>query len=203
VATELAVLQTVSEHLSAHGLPFMLTGSFALAYYATPCMTRDLDLVVALEARDVEPLVSDFEADFYIDADAVREAVRSQHLLNLMHLESGIEVDMIVRKASEYRQVEVARRKPVSLAGVDTWIVSREDLVLSKLAGARDSSSEMQLRDVRLLVGEPLDTNYLAGLGDQPRRRGAAREGNGVTDTSPQIQVMVAERHREMSAAER
>jgi hypothetical protein len=161
VATELDVLRIVSERLSSHGLPFMLTGSFALAYYATPRMTRDLDLVVALEARDVEPFVSAFDVDFYVDADAVREAVQSQHLFNLMHLDSGIKVDMIVRKATEYRRVEFARRRPVSLAGVDTWIASPEDLVLSKLVWARDSSSELQLRDVRLLLGEPLDTDYL------------------------------------------
>jgi hypothetical protein len=35
---------------------YMLTGSFALAYYATPRMTRDLDIVVQLREVDVEPL---------------------------------------------------------------------------------------------------------------------------------------------------
>jgi p-hydroxybenzoate 3-monooxygenase len=39
-------------------MPFMLTGSFALAYYATPRMTRDLDIVVALSERDVNTLVT-------------------------------------------------------------------------------------------------------------------------------------------------
>jgi hypothetical protein len=161
VATELDVLRIVSDRLSMQGLQFMLTGSFALAFYATPRMTRDLDLVVALENRDVGPLVSVFSPDFYIDADLAREAVRSQRLFNLMHLESGIKVDMIVRKASEYRQVEFARRKSASVAGVYTWIVSREDLVLSKLVWARDGGSELQLRDVRSLLGEPLDVDYL------------------------------------------
>jgi hypothetical protein len=53
MTTELEVLGLVSDRLSAHGLPFMLTGSFALAYYATPRMTRDLDIVVALDEKDV------------------------------------------------------------------------------------------------------------------------------------------------------
>ena len=72
---ELEVLGLVSDRLSAHGLPFMLTGSFALAYYATPRMTRDLDIVVALNENDVDALVAAFESDFYIDADAARTAV--------------------------------------------------------------------------------------------------------------------------------
>jgi len=58
MTTELDVLGLVSDRLSAHGLPFMLTGSFALAYYATPRMTRDLDIVVALNERDVDALAN-------------------------------------------------------------------------------------------------------------------------------------------------
>ena len=161
MATELDVLRIVSDRLSGRGLPFMLTGSFALAYYATPRMTRDLDLVVALEDQDVDPLVSAFASDFYIDPDAVHEAVASRRLFNLMHLSSGIKVDMIVRKSSEYRQVEFARRQSVMLGGVSTWIVSREDLVLSKLVWAKEGDSELQRRDVRLLLGEGLDIAYV------------------------------------------
>ncbi len=43
---ELEVLKIVSERLEAAQLPFMLTGSFAMAYYGKPRMTRDLDIVV-------------------------------------------------------------------------------------------------------------------------------------------------------------
>ena len=161
MTTELDVLKIVSERLTARGLPFMLTGSFALAYYATPRMTRDLDLVVALQQQDVEPLVAAFAADFYVDADAAREAVRTERLFNLMHLESGIKVDLIVCKSAEYRHVEFARRQPVTVAGVATWIASREDLILSKLAWARDGKSELQLRDVRQLLGESVDLDYI------------------------------------------
>jgi len=75
MTTELEVLSLVSDRLSAHDLPYMLTGSFALAYYATPRMTRDLDIVVALDENDIDALVAAFESDFYIDADAARTAI--------------------------------------------------------------------------------------------------------------------------------
>lgn len=161
MAEELDVLRIIGERLEASGIPFMLTGSFALAYYGKPRMTRDLDFVVALLDRDVPSLVEAFSADFYIDEDAARSAVRSQRMFNLMHLGSAIKVDLIVRKDSEYRQVEFARRKAVDLAGVHTWITSREDLILSKLVWARDSQSEMQMRDVRTLLDDSVDWTYL------------------------------------------
>jgi hypothetical protein len=55
MATELDVLKLVSERLAAAEIPFMLTGSLALAYYATPRMTREVDLVVQLSQDDVVP----------------------------------------------------------------------------------------------------------------------------------------------------
>jgi hypothetical protein len=39
---ELDVLRIVGERLDRAGVPFMLTGSFALSYYGRPRMTRDL-----------------------------------------------------------------------------------------------------------------------------------------------------------------
>jgi hypothetical protein len=158
---ELEVLRIVSERLEAAQLPFMLTGSFAMAYYGKPRMTRDLDIVVSMNEDDVRGLVAALSPDFYVDADSVRSAVISQRLFNLMHLGTSMKVDLIVRKGSEYRQVEFARRQPVDISGVKTWIVSREDLILSKLVWAKESASELQRRDVRSLLDESMDQAYL------------------------------------------
>ena len=54
-----------------------------------------------------------------------------------------------------------ARRRQISLGNFETWIVSREDLVLSKLVWAKDSRSEIQLRDVRNLLSADCDMDYL------------------------------------------
>ena len=162
MVTELDVLRIVSERLQQQSVPFMLTGSFALAYYATPRMTRDLDIVVALRSTEVGGLVAAFSGDFYLDPEAARLAVQTQRLFNLLHLASGIKVDFVVRKSSEYRRLEFERRALVQLAGVRTWIVSREDLILSKLVWARDAASELQLRDVRALLQGAVDADYLS-----------------------------------------
>jgi hypothetical protein len=159
--TEIDVLKLISERLSAGHFKFMLTGSFALAYYATPRMTRDLDIVVELGKNDVERFIGPFLADFYLDPDYAREAVAAQRMFNLMHLQSGIKVDFIVRKSTEYRKVEFLSRRAVSFNGVETDIVSREDLILSKLVWAAESNSEMQRRDIESLVHSSLEKAYL------------------------------------------
>ena len=159
--TETDVLAVVSDRLSALGIPFMLTGSFALGYYAKPRMTRDLDLVVAIEDNKVDGLVAAFSENFYIDADDVRSAIASERLFNLMHYDSGIKVDFIVRKSSEYRQHEFSRRQRITLGLAKTWIVSREDLILSKLVWIQETDSELQRRDVYQLLNGPVDRDYL------------------------------------------
>jgi hypothetical protein len=158
---ELDVLKIVSDRLEAANVAFMLTGSFAMAYYGQPRMTRDLDLVVSLGEADVDRVVAALSPDFYIDKDDVLAAVRSERLFNLMHNASGIKIDLIVRKRGEYRQLEFSRRRRVVLDSVATWIVSREDLILSKLVWAKESQSELQLRDVRSLMDESVDRVYL------------------------------------------
>ncbi len=158
---ELDVLGIVSGRLTHLGVAFMLTGSYAMAYYATPRMTRDLDLVVALNESNIDRIVSAFSPDFYVDGDAARAAVASQRLFNLLHLESGVKVDFIVQKHVEFRQLEFSRRQAVDLNGVATWIVSREDLILSKLVWARDAGSELQRRDVRALLDSSVDLAYV------------------------------------------
>jgi hypothetical protein len=63
-----------------------------------------------------------------------------------------IKVDFIVRKQDEYRRVEFERRQKVAILDFTTCIVSKEDLIISKLWWAKDSHSELQLGDVKNLL---------------------------------------------------
>lgn len=150
--TELDVLRDIGDRLDAAEIPYMLTGSLALAYYAQPRMTRDIDLVVAMQSSDVPGLVSALRTAYYVDEDDAAAAAASQGMFNVLHLDSMIKVDLVVRKDSEYRRTEFERRLYVQIAGVETWIVSREDLLLSKLVWGKASGSELQQRDVRALL---------------------------------------------------
>jgi hypothetical protein len=160
---ELEVLRIVTGRLDAAGIAYMITGTMALNYYAVPRMTRDIDLVAELSVADagrVHDLVRD---DFYVDRDVVRQAIERQDVFNVIHTGLVVKVDIVVRKDSDYRREEFARRRRVSLEGHRLFIVAPEDLVISKLDWARTSHSEIQLGDVRnLLRSVPdLDRVYL------------------------------------------
>ena len=139
----------------------MLTGSLALSYYAQPRMTRDIDIVIELSGRDAASVASLFHPEYYVSQADVRRAIAEQGMFNVLHLEKVVKLDFIVRKDEPYRQHEFARRQRVELPGFQAWIVSREDLILSKLLWAKDSLSELQLRDVNALLAGNVDWTYL------------------------------------------
>lgn len=164
---ELDIVRDVSQRLDAAGIGYMLTGSMAMNYYAQPRMTRDIDVVVALRPADAERVVKLFSPDYYISREAVDNSIAQQSLFNLIHNESVIKVDCIVRKQDEYRLNEFNRRQRIKIRDFETWIVSKEDLILSKLFWAKDSRSEVQLRDVKNLVATGCDRTYIEHWTDE------------------------------------
>lgn len=159
--TELDILRDLSKRLDSAGIGYMVTGSVAMNYYAQPRMTRDIDVVMDLRESDAETLTNLFIKDYYIDREAIVRAIAQRSIFNLIHQDSVIKVDGIVRKDDPYRQEEFARKQRVTIGDFQTWIVRLEDLILSKLYWARDSRSELQLRDVHNLLGLDCDLDYL------------------------------------------
>jgi len=43
---EIDIIRDLANKFAEGGIDYMLTGSLAMNYYAQPCMTRDIDVVV-------------------------------------------------------------------------------------------------------------------------------------------------------------
>ncbi|MDN5941458.1 MAG: hypothetical protein L0H94_06220 [Nitrospira sp.] len=169
MSDELDVLKSVTAQLEGADILYMVTGSMAANFYAVPRMTRDIDLVIELSERDVDRVTRLFQQEYYIDRDMVQRAVRDQAMFNMIHNALVVKVDCVVRKETEYRREEFTRRRAISVADWKFFIVSPEDLILSKLDWAKESRSQMQLDDVRNLLRsvQGLDTEYLNRWADR------------------------------------
>lgn len=130
-------------------------------FYVQPRMTRDIDLVVKVAAEQTDVLVAIFKEDYYVDRVAIIKAIAQRSVFNIIHNKTIIKLDCIVLKSDPYRQEEFSRRHRITISDFQTWIVSREDLILSKLYWARDSRSELQFRDVKNLLSSDCDVEYL------------------------------------------
>lgn len=158
---EFQTLADIVARLESAGMEYMLTGSMALNCYAQPRMTRDIELVVAFFLEDVALIDSVLGEAYYVSHEAAREAVMHQTSFNAIHHPTMIKVDFMIRKREAFRLLEFSRRQRLRIQDFEAWVVSKEDLILSKLEWARDSSSERQLADVGNLLVTGCDMDYL------------------------------------------
>lgn len=162
MSEELEVLKTVTQRLNQAEVPYMISGSIAANYYTVPRMTRDIDIVIELKAIDIDKFISLFQNDFYLDdKEMIKREVLRQGMFNLIHNQYVIKVDFIVRKESEFQDAAFSRRKKVFIENVPMWFILPEDLVLAKLQWAKDSHSELQLRDVKNLLATVKDIDMV------------------------------------------
>ncbi len=163
MSEELEVLQVVTDRLNRTNIPYMVSGSMAGNYYTVPRMTRDIDIVIELTETDISKFVSLFQGDFYINKEMIKKQVRQQGIFNLIQNQYVIKIDFIIKKSSAYQETAFSRKKEVLIKSSPMWFISPEDLVISKLRWAKDSLSEMQLKDVRNLMEtvDNLDLKYI------------------------------------------
>lgn len=141
--SEFDVLKDVSRKLETSGINFMLSGSFAMGYYARPRMTRDIDIIIEVNSAMSKILYELFCNEYYVSKDAIDEAIKHQFMFNIIHNEAVVKVDFIICKNTPYRKVEFERRKKITFNDFSTYIVSIEDLIISKLIWMKDSDSEL------------------------------------------------------------
>ena len=59
------------------------------------------------------------EDDFYASLDAARQAVRLRTMFNVIHFDTGFKVDLVIKKARPFSDLELQRRLFGELAGFD------------------------------------------------------------------------------------
>lgn len=159
------VLRRVVSILHEESVAYMVTGSFATAYYAHPRATQDIDLVVEASEDALERVAARLkEAGFYVSQEAVREAVERESQFNAIEPDTGWKIDFIVRKSRPFSIAEFSRRRRAEVLGLELSLATAEDLVIAKLEWAKLGGSEIQLRDVQKIIQlrwDELDRSYL------------------------------------------
>lgn len=152
------LLRHVVSALEEQGLPYAIAGSVGMMAYGEVRGTMDLDIVVQLGAADVSPFLSRFPfPDFYADASAAREAIRSGGTFNIVH--DLMKVDVFPASDDvERNQVGRARRLPT--LGTVAMVSPPEELIVKKLEYYDSGRSDKHLRDIAAMLrisGDAID----------------------------------------------
>ena len=143
-------------------IPYMLSGSVAMSTYILPRFTRDFDFIVHLKRDDAQLLSTHFKDGYYCDEDAIREAIKYRTMFNIIDHKSNYKADFIILKDDPFNQEEFLRRRLIDFQDMEIYIVSPEDLLLSKLIWIQEIQSSLQKEDIRLLSAiDKLDWDYI------------------------------------------
>ena len=164
----LSVLSQVTAILEQEGIRYVLVGSFASSIHGMYRSTADIDILADIKADKVRPLFEALRDNFYVDEQAMREAVTQRRTFNAIHFDSVFKVDFFIPK-SEFAAVQLDRRE-LRRISPDTnecvYVGSAEDTILAKLHWYRagNETSNNQWNDVVGILGiskQKLDFQYL------------------------------------------
>lgn len=155
------------------GIRYLVGGSLASSLHGIPRATQDVDLVMSIRQADVAGLVRALRDDFYLDEDAIREAIDRQTSFNLVHLGSYFKADVFVARDDEPSRLQMdrSRRYPLGRPVRELVVASPEDVVAQKLHwfALGDRVSERQWLDaigVLKVLGPRLDLAYLRRIAE-------------------------------------
>ncbi|MFN0199827.1 MAG: hypothetical protein ACKVT0_23995 [Planctomycetaceae bacterium] len=160
------LLRQVTTLLDRNGIDYMLTGSVVSSLQGVPRSTHDIDIVISLHEADIEKLAEGFSPPrFYLNRQAMRDALAHKSMFNLIDVIEGDKVDFWILTDHPFDQSRFARKSIDEFMGMRLKVSRPEDTILAKLQwSVKSGGSEKQLTDalhIYEVQRASLDVDYL------------------------------------------
>jgi hypothetical protein len=142
--------------LNETGIPYMLSGSVAMGIHIVPRATRDFDFIIYMQQNQVANFVAHFENGYYCNEDAVKDAIEHNSMFNIIDFESHFKADFILMKEDDYGIDAFNRRNEMEYYGKHFFLITPENLLISKIIWIQNVQSAVQMEDIKNLC--QLDT---------------------------------------------
>lgn len=157
-----SLLKIVINRLEKGEITYMLTGGVAVSYWGFPRTTHDIDIVIEAKKEDKEKIVNLFKKDFYISPEATEDAIKTRFTFNAIHHKSGLKIDFWLIKKDSFGETEFKRKLKKKMFGQEIFIISPEDLILTKLLAYKETQSHSRLEDAKsILKTSKVDLEYI------------------------------------------
>jgi len=163
---QVELLRKISTTCDKLAIPYVVVGSMASSIYGEPRFTNDIDVVLDLQAPQIEAFCLEFpDGEYYLSRPAVKSAVRKRFQFNIIHTLSGLKIDCIVASRDPFDENQLTRgqRWPAGAAG-DVRFAAPEDVIIKKMDYFRLGESEKHMRDIAGMLkqqGDVIDRQYI------------------------------------------
>jgi hypothetical protein len=83
-------------------------------------------------------------------------------MFNIIHFESSYKIDFIISSTQAFEIHKFQRRQPIDYLGMKIWVITLEDLIISKLNWIQQLESELKKRNIESLLQNPnADMDYV------------------------------------------
>jgi len=161
------VLIKIAAVLDETKIPYAVTGGVAVTVWGRARYTADIDIVIDIAPQKLKQLVgalSKIDKGIYLDVDIETpiEIIKQQGGFNLIHLQSGVKADFMIKKDDEFSRLEIQRAIEKNFHGQKIYFISPEDLILIKLLWHKNSGSARHLEDAEsILKITEVDLKYI------------------------------------------
>lgn len=142
--------------LEKAGVRYVVTGSVASIVYGEPRVTLDIDVVVEIQAAEVERFLSAFPSEeFYLPPpETVREEARRSDRghFSLVHHQTGFKADIYLPGTDSFQRWALEHPRRVDFRGHSLRVAPPEYVIVKKLEYYLEGGSDKHLRDIRAML---------------------------------------------------
>lgn len=162
----LETLDWICRKLESLDIPYMITGGSAVGFWGHIRTTMDIDMLIHLRSNQVDIFLEAVRNEAYVDAQEAKKAVQNKTMFNIIPNETMFKVDVIpLDESNDYERHKFGRRIKINFQGREIYIISPEDLIISKLIWSKNvGTSERQIADCQSIWKinqENLDSGYI------------------------------------------
>ena len=173
MADEITVERVAAQLLDAldrAAIDYVVVGSLASSFYGVARSTQDADIVISCEREKVADLVRELGSGFARDPQMAFETVTSTTKTLIAEKRSKFQIEAFNLSADPHDQEHFARRRRVKMYGRDAYILTVEDVVVTKtrwlhIAGRAKDDSDLQA--VIRVQGKKIDWPYVESWCDR------------------------------------
>jgi hypothetical protein len=158
------VIRRVIDSLDELAFQYVLVGSFASNIYGQARSTKDADLVVEGAPGNAAILAKKLGPEFRLDPQIKFESVTGTRRVVIVHVPTQFEIEVFELSNDPHDQSRFARRRMAQVYGGHSWVLTPEDVLITKLnwlRSANRSKDRMDVQQVIAVQSQMLDWPYI------------------------------------------